>query len=53
MIFTFLTRRAARLNTQGRKPFPAIVAYMLGQRGVAEHGRKQGAAISLSYPFGR
>ena len=49
----FLTRRAARLDTRGRTPFPVIVAHMVSQRGTAEYGRQQGAAVYLSYQFGR
>lgn len=49
----FLNRRAARLDTRGRTPFPVIVAHMVSQRGVAEYGRQQGAAVYLSYQFGR
>jgi hypothetical protein len=49
----FLSRRAARLDTGGRTPFPVIVAHMISQRGAAEYGRQQGAAVYLSYQFGR
>ena len=52
-IDNFLTRRAARLDTRGRTPFPVIVAHMVSQRGTAEYGRQQGAAVYLSYQFGR
>ncbi|MFO1424985.1 MAG: hypothetical protein U1F70_15300 [Candidatus Competibacteraceae bacterium] len=49
----FLNRRAARLDTRGRTPFPVIVAHMVSQRGAVEYGRQQGAAVYLSYQFGR
>ena len=46
-----LTRRATRLDTHGRTPFPVIVAHMASQRGAVEYGRQQGAVVYLSYQF--